>query len=86
MRGVIAAIFVATFMPQVQAATCAEGLIMLQNTLSKVGLSEDEQIDAQDLMFQAKVEYDRGNAQVCKYIVADVIRFFVLKERRPPNG
>lgn len=69
----------------VLAATCAEGLIMLQNTVRHAGLTEDDMFKVEDLMFQAKVEYDQGNSKLCKYIVADIIRHYLL-DKQPSEG
>lgn len=63
-----------------QAATCVEGLIMLEKTLRKVDLKDDEFNIVTELMFRAKVEADRGNMQKCVYIVGDIIRLVFLQK------
>jgi hypothetical protein len=63
------------------AATCTEGLIMLDKTLRTIQLEDEEFGIVSDLMFKAKVEADRGNMQTCVYIVGDIIRLVFL-----PNG
>ena len=63
-----------------QAATCTEGLIMLEKTLRKLELNDDEFTIVTDLMFKAKVEADRGNLQKCVYIVGDIIKVVFLKQ------
>ena len=63
------------------AATCTEGLIMLDKTLRTVKLDDEEFGIVTDLMFKAKVEADRGNMAKCVYIVGDIIRLVFL-----PNG
>ena len=64
----------------VQAASCVEGLVMLEKTLRKLELADEEFDLVTDLMFKAKIEADRGNAQKCVYIVADIIKLVFLKE------
>jgi hypothetical protein len=73
-----AACMMLTSMPA-QAATCAEGLIMLDKTLRKLKLNDDEFSTVSDMMFKAKVEADRGNTQQCVYIVGDIIRLVFLQ-------
>jgi hypothetical protein len=63
------------------AATCVEGLIMLEKTLRQVQLSDEEYDKVADLMFKAKVEADRGHSQTCVYIVSDIIRLVFMNER-----
>jgi hypothetical protein len=64
------------------AATCTEGLIMLDKTLRKIELDDEEFSIVTDLMFKAKVEADRGNMQKCVYIVGDVIRLVFLQRNQ----
>jgi hypothetical protein len=66
-----------------QAATCTEGLIMLDKTLRKMSLGDDEFDAVTDLMLKAKVEADRGNTEKCVYIVGDIIRLVFLHNARP---
>jgi hypothetical protein len=61
------------------AATCVEGLIMLEKTLRKMELNDEEFTIVTDLMFKAKVEADRGNMQKCVFIVGDIIRVVFLQ-------
>jgi hypothetical protein len=63
-----------------RAATCVEGLIMLEKTLRKMDLNDDEFNIVTDLMFKAKVEADRGNMQKCVFIVGDIIRVVFLRD------
>jgi hypothetical protein len=65
-----------------QAATCTEGLIMLEKTLRSLSLNDDEFTIVTDLMFKAKIEADRGNTQKCVYIVSDIIKLVFLKEKQ----
>jgi hypothetical protein len=64
-----------------RAATCTEGLIMLDKTLRKLDLGDEEFTIVTDLMFKAKVEADRGNMQKCVYIVGDIIRLVFLQKQ-----
>ncbi len=64
----------------VGAATCTEGLIMLDKTLRKLDLDDEEFTIVTDLMLKAKVEADRGNVQKCVYIVGDIIRLVFLQK------
>jgi hypothetical protein len=65
--------------PPARAATCVEGLIMLEKTLRKMELNDEEFNIVTDLMFKAKVESDRGNMQKCVFIVGDIIRVIFLR-------
>jgi hypothetical protein len=62
-----------------QAATCSEGLIMLEKTLRKIALNDEQFTIVTDLMFKAKVEADRVNTQKCVYIFGDIIKLVFLK-------
>ena len=62
-----------------RAATCSEGLIMLEKTLRKIALNDEQFTIVTDLMFKAKVEADRGNPHKCVYIVGDIIKLVFLK-------
>jgi hypothetical protein len=62
-----------------RAATCTEGLIMLEQTLRKVALNDEQFTIVTDLMFKAKIEADRGNTHKCVYIVEDIIKLVFLK-------
>ncbi len=55
------------------AATCVEGLAMLENTLRGVTLNEEERGIVTDLMFKARVEANRGNpqAQAARFSTGD---------------
>jgi hypothetical protein len=76
----LAALCVMSVLPA-RAASCTEGLIMLDKTLRTIELDDEEFGVVTDLMFKAKVEADRGNMQKCVYIVGDIIRLVFL-----PNG
>ena len=65
-----------------QAATCVEGLIMLEKTLRRMPLNDEQFEIVTDLMFKAKVEADRGNMQKCVYIAGDIIKLVFLVDRR----
>ena len=83
MRKLIAllvACFTLAAMPA-QAQDCAEGLKMLNKTLVRVNLSNEEFVIVTDLLFKAKLEADRGNTQKCVYILGDVIRLVFLREQ-----
>lgn len=71
--------------PPAQAATCAEGLIMLEKTLRKMDLNDEEFNIVTDLMFKAKVEADRGNTQKCVYIVGDIIKLVFVRNGEKPS-
>jgi hypothetical protein len=66
-------------MAPAQAATCVEGLIMLEKTVRKMDLNDEEFNLVTDLMFKAKVEADRGNMHKCVYIVGDIIRLLFVQ-------
>jgi hypothetical protein len=55
---------------------------MLENTLREMPLNDQESVIVTDLMFKAKLEADRGNAQKCVYIVGDIIKLVFLKNSR----
>jgi hypothetical protein len=65
----------------VHAATCVEGLVMLEKTLRQIQLSDEEYDKVADLMFKAKVAADRGHSQTCTYIVSDIIRLVFMNVR-----
>jgi hypothetical protein len=71
--------------PPAGAASCAEGLAMLEQTLSKTQLNDEELAIVTDLMFKAKVEADRGNTQKCVYIVGDIIKLVFVKNGEKPS-
>jgi len=76
----LAACFVLAAMPA-QDQDCAEGLKMLNNTLVRVNLSNEEFVIVTDLLFKAKLEAERGNTQKCVYILGDVIRLVFLRQQ-----
>lgn len=88
MRRLIAFLLGATLLatPPAQAASCVEGLAMLEKTLSDMQLNDEEFTIVTDLMFKAKVEAGRGNLQKCVYIVGDIIRVVFVRNGRKESG
>lgn len=62
-----------------KAVTCEDGLSAIDNMSKIMELSDFEQANIQALMVKAKLESDRGRQRTCKLILADAIRFFLIK-------
>jgi hypothetical protein len=62
-----------------QSASCEDGLVAIASMSKIMGLSDLEQANIEALMVKAKQEGDQGKQRNCKLILADAIRFFLIK-------
>ena len=74
-----AAMAFAAFAGPAHAATCAEGLQVIEQMSRTLDLSEAEQLTVQALVAKAKIEDRQGRERNCKINLADAIRFFLIK-------
>jgi hypothetical protein len=61
------------------AATCAEGIRVIDDMAKKLELSKSDQANIAALITKAKIEEKEGRQRNCKIIVADAIRYFLVK-------
>jgi hypothetical protein len=71
-------VFVATLSP-VHAVTCADGMKVIEQMSNVLDLSELEKSNIEALITKAKIEDEQGRQRNCKIILADAIRFFLIK-------
>jgi hypothetical protein len=62
-----------------RAVTCAEGMQVIDQMSKILDLSDLEQSNIQALITKAKLEDQNGRQRNCKIILADAIRFFLIK-------
>jgi hypothetical protein len=74
-----AAISVLTMAEAQAAVTCQDGLEAIEGMARIMDLSDFEQANIQALLAKAKLEGDKGKQRNCKLILADAIRFFLIK-------
>jgi hypothetical protein len=73
------AVFLAAFELPARAVTCAEGMQVIDQMSRILELSELEQSNIEALITKAKLEEEQGRQRNCKIILADAIRFFLIK-------
>ncbi|MGA9765435.1 MAG: hypothetical protein WBQ49_12275 [Rhodomicrobium sp.] len=61
------------------AATCAEGVQVVEQMSKALDLPEAERSNIQALIAKAKIEDRQGHQRNCKIILAGAIRFFLIK-------
>ncbi len=61
------------------AATCGEGMTVIEQMAKILELSQLEQSNIEALVTKAKLEGEQGKERNCKIILADAIRFFLIK-------
>ena len=61
------------------AVTCAEGMHVIDQMSKVLDLSELERSNIDALITKAKIEDEQGRQRNCKIILADAIRFFLIK-------
>jgi hypothetical protein len=61
------------------AVTCAEGMQVIGQMSKILDLSELEQSNIEALITKARLEEEQGRQRNCKIILADAIRFFLIK-------
>jgi len=62
-----------------RAVTCAEGRRVIDQMSKILDLSEMERSNIDALITKAKIEEEQGRQRNCKIILADAIRFFLIK-------
>ena len=62
-----------------RAASCAEGVQIVEQMTGALDLSEAEWSKVKALIAKAKTEDQQGRERFCKIIMADVIRFFLVR-------
>jgi len=61
------------------AASCHEGMQAIEQMSKILDLSQLEQSNIDALIVKAKIENEQGRQRNCKIILADAIRFFLIK-------
>ncbi|MGO9173031.1 MAG: hypothetical protein ACLP7P_13855 [Rhodomicrobium sp.] len=62
-----------------RAVSCAEGRHVIEQMSKILDLSEMERSNIDALLTKAKIEEEQGRQRNCKIILADAIRFFLIK-------
>ena len=62
-----------------RAVTCAEGRDVIEQMSKVLNLSDLERSSIEALIAKAKIEEEQGHQRNCKIILADAIRFFLIK-------
>jgi hypothetical protein len=62
-----------------RAVTCAEGVLVIDEMARILDLSKNEQANIDALITKAKIEDEQGRQRNCKIILADAIRYFLIK-------
>jgi hypothetical protein len=62
-----------------RAVSCAEGRSVIEQMSKILDLSEMERSNIDALLTKAKIEEEQGRQRNCKIILADAIRFFLIK-------
>ena len=76
---VCAFVIVAALANPARAVTCAEGMKVIDQMSRILELSELERSSIDALIIKAKIEEEQGRQRNCKIILADAIRFFLIK-------
>jgi hypothetical protein len=61
------------------AVTCAEGMRVIDEMSKILKLSKSEQANIEALVTKARIEEEQGRQRNCKIILADAIRYFLIK-------
>ncbi|MFT4079176.1 hypothetical protein [Rhodomicrobium lacus] len=59
--------------------TCSDGMAVIDQMTQILQLSDTEQTNISALLSKARLEDEQGHQRVCKVILADAIRFFLIK-------
>jgi hypothetical protein len=70
---------VAALASPARAVTCREGMKVIDDMSRILELSELERSSIDALITKAKIEEEQGRQRNCKIILADAIRFFLIK-------
>jgi hypothetical protein len=62
-----------------RAASCAEGVQIVEQITGTLDLSESERSKIRALIAKAKTEDQQGHERACKIIMAGAIRFFLVR-------
>ena len=62
-----------------RAVTCAEGMQVVGQLSQALDLSALERSNIEALITKAKIEEEQGRQRNCKIVLADAIRFFLIK-------
>ncbi len=62
-----------------RAATCQEGMQVIEQMSKILELTDLELSNIEALITKAKLESEQGRERNCKIILADAIRFFLIK-------
>jgi hypothetical protein len=73
------AVICMTLTSPASAVTCAEGMQVIDQMSKILELSQYEQSNIEALITKAKLEDEQGRQRNCKIILADAIRFFLIK-------
>jgi hypothetical protein len=73
------AILFALGLTPARAASCDEGIQVIDQMSKILELSDLEQANIEALVTKAKLEEEQGRQRNCKIILADAIRFFLIK-------
>jgi hypothetical protein len=72
-------ILIALVQTPARAVTCEEGRQVIEQMSKILELSDFEQANIEALITKAKLEEEQGHERNCKIILADAIRFFLIK-------
>ncbi len=78
-RLLCASIIFAALASPAHAVTCAEGRQVIEQMSKVLDLSQLERSSIEALITKAKIEEEQGRQRNCKIILADAIRFFLIK-------
>jgi hypothetical protein len=78
-RFVCGLIIVAALASPARAVTCSEGMKVIDQMSRILELSDLERSSIDALITKAKIEEEQGRQRNCKIILADAIRFFLIK-------
>jgi hypothetical protein len=74
-----ALMLIAALAAPARAVTCAEGMQVIDEMAKILELSQSEQANIEALITKAKIEEQQGRQRNCKIILADAIRYFLIK-------
>jgi hypothetical protein len=76
---VYAFVIAAALATPARAVTCAEGMKVIDQMARILELTDLERSSIDALITKAKIEEEQGRQRNCKIILADAIRFFLIK-------
>ena len=72
-------IVIAALAGPARAASCTEGVQIVEQMTDALDLSDAERTRVKALIAKAKTEDQQGRERACKIVVAGAIRFFLIK-------